>query len=154
MKELLQFLQSQRTLTIGTVDSNGEPWNTTVYFSVNEKGEFFFLSALDAKHAKHIKQNSKISFSVAWFDENDLSNRKGIQGSGTCMQVSDSEAIASHLENHYQYSPSWKETINLKSIAEGLIKSKPFIIKPKYIKFWNDELHKGSEGDPIKEFKF
>jgi len=41
--------------------------------------------------------------------------------------------------------------INFKNIKEKIIDARPYLIKPSYIKFWNDELF-GEEG--IVEFEF
>lgn len=154
MKELQNFLKSQKVLTIGTVDEEHKPWNTNVYYSVNKECEFFFVSPLDTKHTKHISNNENVSFSVVWFDEQNLGDRKGIQGQGVCREIQDPQLIAGYLKNHYKYFPSWKESINLKAITEKLIKSRPFVITPKYIKFWNDELYKNTDTDPVREFTF
>lgn len=147
---LLQFLQSQKLLVLATIDENNKPWITNVYFSINEEFEIFFVSPLDAKHSKHIENNSEVAFSTVWFDQDDLSNRKGIQGTGICKLITNPIEIAKHLDSHYQYFPSWKDSINIKNILKKAITSRPFTIMPSYIKFWNDELYGDKETEEFK----
>ena len=59
--------------------------------------------------------------------------------------------IVRFLTNHYKYFPSWKDEITYENMLQKIIESRPYIIKPTYMKFWNDELF-GEEG--TREFNF
>jgi len=148
---LLKFLQDQRLITLASVDEQNKPWVSNAYYSVDKNMNFFFVSPLDTAHSRNLKANSDIAFSIAWFDENDLSNRVAIQGTGICELVTKPSEVVSLLKNHYKYFPSWKDSVNYENIAKKLIESRPYVIRSKYIKFWNDELY-GEEG--VEEFTF
>lgn len=150
MEDVKKFLKQQKLLVLSTVDKEGNPWSCNVYFSVNDNVEIFFVSPTSTNHVQHLKHNSKVSFSVPWYNDAELSDRKAIQGTGLCSQVKNPRKIASLLKNHAKYFPLWKDTLTYKNMNEKTIASRPFIIKPDYMKFWNDELY-GAEG--IREFE-
>lgn len=149
--ELLKFLQEQKLVAIATTDENGKPWVANVYYSVDKAGRLFFVTAPETKHGQHISASKDVAFTISWYDKTDLGNRKAVQGLGTCERLNDPIAIGKFLLNHYIYFPSWKEVINEKSMREKIIDSRPYIITPSYMKFWNDELY-GEEG--TKDFTF
>ena len=122
-----------------------------MYFSADRDLNLFFVSPPDTNHSKHIKENSYVAFSIPWFDENDLGNRKAIQGIGVCTRITNAGDIARLLKNHYKYYPLWKNVITHKAMRDKVISSRPYIIKPTYMKYWDDELF-GEEG--TKEFIF
>jgi len=148
---LLTFLQDQKLVTLATTDKQGSPWMSNAYYSVNKEFNIFFVSPTDTKHSKNIKENSEVAFSVSWFNEDDLEDRIAIQGTGVCELITKPAEMISLLKNHYKYFPSWKEFINYESISKKIISSRPYVIRPKYIKFWNDKLY-GGEG--VEEFTF
>ena len=151
MEDLLKFLQSQRVLILSTVDGNGKPWVSNVYFSTNDKLNLFFVSPTFTEHAKHLEENSEVAFSTVWFNPDNLADRKGVQGRGICERIKNGKDIVSLLQNHYKYYPLWKDTVTHENMVNNIIQSRPYLIKPTYIKFWNDELY-GEEG--TEEFRF
>lgn len=151
MKDLQEFLNSKKLLIIATVGEDGNPWTCNVYYSADSKSNLFFVSPTNTKHIQHLEHNSRVSFSIPWYDENDLTNRKAIQGTGTCKQLRSPSKIISSLKNHSKYFPLWKDVITYDNMRNKTIKSRPFVIEPDHMKFWNDELY-GSEG--TKEFNF
>ena len=56
-------------LTLGTAD-NKIPWTAPLFYAVNNKYEFYFISKKDSLHIKHISNNPKVSFSI--FDSHAL----------------------------------------------------------------------------------
>ena len=149
--ELLKFLKFCKLMVIATVDHESTPWVCNVYYSVTNDFKLFFVSPTDSLHSKHIAQNSRVAFSIPWYDENDLGNRKAVQGIGVCTRVTNWIEAARFLRNHYIYYPLWKKIITTAAMRKKLIESRPYIIKPEYMKFWNDELF-GDEG--IEEYTF
>ena len=150
-EELLKFLKSQKLLVLSTASKGGEPWVSNVYYSVDSNLNLFFVSPSDTRHIEHLEHNPKVAFSVVWFNPNNLVDRKGIQGQGTCERIEEPEEIISLLKNHAKYFPLWKDRITYENIKNKTIQSRPFLIRPSYIKFWNDELY-GEEG--TREFTF
>jgi len=147
--KLLDFLKSQKLLIIATY--NETPWVCNVYYSINDNFDIFFVSPPDTNHSKHIDKNPDVAFSISWYNEKDLTDRKAVQGKGKCEILNDENKIKELLENHNKFYPLWKEIITYENMKNNTIQSKPYLIKPTYMKFWNDELY-GSEG--TEEFKF
>lgn len=148
---LLNFLQSQKLLVISTIGDEGKPWIANVYFSCTENFELVFFSSPKTKHSQNIKLNPNVAFSTVWFDQNNLGNRKGVQGAGECTLIEDLEVTEKYLGNHYKFFPSWKDSINIEKMKTNHIESRLYLVKPNYMKFWNDEEF-GNEG--TKEYKF
>jgi nitroimidazol reductase NimA-like FMN-containing flavoprotein (pyridoxamine 5'-phosphate oxidase superfamily) len=51
-------------LTLGTVDAEGHPWTTPVYFAPADEREFYWMSATDARHSRHIVRHPRVSLVV------------------------------------------------------------------------------------------
>jgi uncharacterized protein YhbP (UPF0306 family) len=148
---LLSFLQEQRLLTLATVSTDGFPWVSNVYYSITDKGEIFYISPTTTNHSKHVVANKEVAFSVAWYEKDNMENRKSVQGRGICSQVTNFAKISRLISNHLSFYPDWKDFLTTDAILRHLIESRPYMIKPTYMKFFNDELF-GEEG--TREFKF
>jgi nitroimidazol reductase NimA-like FMN-containing flavoprotein (pyridoxamine 5'-phosphate oxidase superfamily) len=48
------IVDANRYLTLGTADDSGLPWATPVYFAVDGYGEYFRLSAPEARHSRNL----------------------------------------------------------------------------------------------------
>ena len=76
-------------LTLGTAD-NKIPWTAPLFYAVNNKYEFYFISKKDSLHIKHISNNPNVSFSI--FDSHQKEGTgNGVQGSGISIRISDHE---------------------------------------------------------------
>ncbi|MGH3491277.1 MAG: pyridoxamine 5'-phosphate oxidase family protein [Actinopolymorphaceae bacterium] len=53
-------------LTLGTVDPSGRPWTSPVYFASDGDRNFYWLSATDAQHSRHLAERPQVS--VVIFD--------------------------------------------------------------------------------------
>jgi uncharacterized protein YhbP (UPF0306 family) len=148
MNELKEFLQSQRILSISKVDDGGTPYATPLFVGLSDDLKLYFVSPKDAEHSQHLLQNSTVAFSMAWHLQGDFSNRKGVQGKGTC-QLAESEEIEIGVSLHNKNYPQFAERITPDYIREG--NSAIWVIEPKWIKYWDDELY-GNGG--TKEFNF
>jgi hypothetical protein len=51
-------------LTLGTVDADGHPWTSPVYFSAAGDREFLWASATDALHSRHLAERPRVSVVV------------------------------------------------------------------------------------------
>ena len=148
--ELLKFLKEQRVFALGTSDKDGVSWISNAFYSINGKGQIFFISDPKAKHSINIEQQKNVSFNMCWVDPKDMWHRKAIQGSGTCEQLSNPLTIGKCIVNHFKFFPTWKEWMSKKDMVEKLLETRPYLITPIYVKFWNDELY-GEDG--TREFK-
>jgi nitroimidazol reductase NimA-like FMN-containing flavoprotein (pyridoxamine 5'-phosphate oxidase superfamily) len=51
-------------LTLGTVDPDGHPWTSPVYFAAAGHREFYWVSATDARHSRHLTERPRVSMVV------------------------------------------------------------------------------------------
>jgi pyridoxine/pyridoxamine 5'-phosphate oxidase len=51
-------------LTLGTIDPDGHPWTSPVYFAPASDREFYWVSASDAQHSRHIAERPRVSMVI------------------------------------------------------------------------------------------
>jgi uncharacterized protein YhbP (UPF0306 family) len=150
MLKPLRFLKSQKLMTIAAHESK-DVWVANVYFGIDEKSTIYFISPKDTKHSKMIQKNPNIAFSVAWFDPKNHKNRKSVQGLGVCRATNNPNEIANGIKLLYKKFPDLRDILTVKWILSNAWGSKIWIIKPTYIKYWDDEIYGEEESE---EFKF
>lgn len=147
--KLLDFLKSQKLMAIA---SRGDDlWITNIFYGVDDNFKIYFVSNSERKHSKQIKENPEVAFSVAWYNPKDHKDRKGIQGQGTCRVATSDEEITKGIQIHNELYPEFAERIVVAWIKSKLNNSHVYIIDPKYIKYWDDNLY-GTDG--TEEFNF
>jgi uncharacterized protein YhbP (UPF0306 family) len=149
MDKLLDFLQSQKLLIIATASM--EPWICNVFYGIDDKFKFYFISGKETKHSRHILNNSIIAFSVAWYNPNDHTDRKAVQGKGLCRPAKNDQEIEKGVQLHNKNFPEFAGRITADWIKDTSHDSQVWVVEPRYIKFWNDELYGDEE---TKEFTF
>ncbi len=120
-------------------------WVANVYFGIDEKATAYFISPKNTKHSKMILKNPKIAFSVAWFDQNNHRNRKAVQGTGISRPARNLKEIATGIKLLYKKFPDLRDILTVKWIMTNAWGSKIWVIKPNYIKYWDDELYGDKE---------
>lgn len=64
-REALEFLRTNNKVgVIATVDSDGQPYASPVYYAMGSGFEFFFLTTKETHKAKNIFLNNKVAFSA------------------------------------------------------------------------------------------
>lgn len=51
-------------LTLGTSDQDGRPWTSPVYFAPGRDREFYWVSATDARHSRHLADRPQVSMVI------------------------------------------------------------------------------------------
>lgn len=51
-------------LTLGTADPDGRPWTSPVYFAAAGAREFYWVSAADARHSRHLAERPQVSMVI------------------------------------------------------------------------------------------
>ena len=146
----MEFIRSQRVIIIASHDGN-EVWVANVYFGIDENGLIYFISPEETKHSSMILKNPKVAFSIVWFDSTNHKNRKAVQGLGVCRLAESESEIATGVKLHNQNFPEFKERITVDWIHTNEWGSKVWVLKPEYIKYWDDEIYGGEESE---EFTF
>ena len=132
-----------------TIASQGEKdiWVANVYIGVDEKATIYFVSSKDTKHSKMILKNSNVAFSIAWFDPNNNKNRKSVQGLGVCRPAENPTEIAIGIKLLYKNFPDLRDIFTVKWITTNAWNSKVWILKPSYMKYWDDEIYGDDESE-------
>jgi nitroimidazol reductase NimA-like FMN-containing flavoprotein (pyridoxamine 5'-phosphate oxidase superfamily) len=60
----LALLDANLYLTLGTVDADGRPWTSPVYFVPAGDREFIWVSMTDARHSEHLAERPDVSLLV------------------------------------------------------------------------------------------
>jgi len=147
----INFFASQKLLMLATTDGQ-EVWLSNVFYAFyTDQWDIYFISAKEAKHSQHILVNPQVSFSIAWYDSSDYTNRKGIQAKGLCYITHDPDEIEKGVRSHNERFPDFKKRITPEWIMQSDNTSCLWVIKSTYIKYWDDELF-GQDG--IQEFYY
>ena len=149
MNDLFVFLESQKLITLSPKSS--EPWIANAFYGVTLDCTFYFVSSTETKHSQQILQDGTVAFNIAWYNPNNHTDRKAVQGVGTCMIASTQEEIELGVSLHNSRFPEFAKRITKEWIEDDANSGKIWILKPSFIKFWNDELYKDDEN---KEFTF
>ena len=51
-------------LTLGTVDEDGHPWTSPVYFASADDREFYWVSTVDARHSRNLAVRPQVSIVI------------------------------------------------------------------------------------------
>jgi uncharacterized protein len=89
-QEVLDYLRSQKSLTLATCGEDG-PWAATLTF-VNDGAALYVWTRPNSSTARHLDENPVAAFAIDEYAE-DWRQTKGIQGRGRCSPV-DGEGIA------------------------------------------------------------
>ena len=89
---VLDFLATQRVLTVATAAPNAVPHANSFLF-VNDGPELYFWTKPETTTAKHVGQNPAVSFTIDAYEE-DLAGLQGLQGTGACTVLLDGRRIA------------------------------------------------------------
>ena len=96
-------------------------------------------------------KNPNVAFSSAWFDPTNHSNRKGVQGRGECRVAKNAKEIATGVALIARAFPDLRKMITAKWIRENAFETKVWVVKPTFIKYWDDALFGEEESE---EFTF
>lgn len=60
----LALLEANKYLTLGTVDSRGQPWTTPVYFASAGLRQYYWVSETEARHSRNLAERPQVSLVV------------------------------------------------------------------------------------------
>lgn len=138
LKHITDYLSNQYQMTIATYGDH--PWIATVYYSLDDDLHLYFLSDPTTLHCQHIAKNPQVAVSICDSPQNPSSKKKGIQIFGIAEKISEIHKIKHSLT-------LWRKTLGITSSIytyEGMMKKsiagRMYMIKPKKIKFFNEDL--------------
>lgn len=89
---VLDYLSSEKTMTLATATNGGVPYATTFLY-VNDGPTIYFWSRATTTTAKLIEQNPTVAFTIDTYSD-DLRHVRGVQGSGECSVLLSGRDIA------------------------------------------------------------
>ncbi len=102
--EVLEYLSAQNTLTLATASPTGTPHAATFLY-VNDGPSLYFWSKSATESSRHIEQNPLVAFTIDEYTD-DLSQTRGVQGTGECSPLLSGEQIARVADLFGQKFPS------------------------------------------------
>jgi uncharacterized protein YhbP (UPF0306 family) len=89
---VLDYLNSQKTVTLATASGDGSPHASTFMY-VNDGPTLYFWAKPTSTTASHLQSNPRVSFAIDEYVQ-DWNKAKGIQGEGQSEQVSSGDEVA------------------------------------------------------------
>lgn len=144
LNHIKEYLKSHFQMVVSTYANY--PWTATLYYSVDEEMNIYFLSNPETLHCKQIEKNPKVSVAIVDAPQKPSSLKKGLQIYGKAKRISGINKIKFALD-------LWRKALDVTSplyTYEGMmkkaIKGRMYKITPVRIKFFNEALwHEGSE---------
>lgn len=138
ISQIKEYLQSHFQFVLARY---GEyPWVATLYYSVDDDLNIYFLTGPHTIHAEHIAKNSHVAAAISDAPQAPNSNKKGLQISGVCVEVTGARKITHAIT-------LWTKTLGVTNpnySYEGMVKKAisghMYKLTPKKIKYFNEEL--------------
>jgi uncharacterized protein YhbP (UPF0306 family) len=89
---VLEYLASQKTVTLATASADGAPHASTFMY-VNDGPTLYFWAKPTSTTATHLQSNPRVSFAIDEYVQ-DWNKAKGIQGQGHSELVSSGDEVA------------------------------------------------------------
>jgi uncharacterized protein YhbP (UPF0306 family) len=113
-QQVLDYLSSQKTVTLATASADGTPHASTFMY-VNDGPTLYFWSRPSSTTAAHLQSNPRISFAIDEYVA-DWNKSKGIQGDGLSTPVTAGDDLAKVVglfANKFPSSSSGASTTNI-----------------------------------------
>ena len=134
MIDLKPYIKLTTMMVIATKDEYGKPYTANVYFRVDEKYNFYFISNLRREHSNHILSDDSVAWSIINTEQYKAidKDKKGLQFLWTSQLLDQQEATEVYKK---LYNPD-------KPYAEILEKGHHiFRCKPIRVKIWDETLY-------------
>jgi CRP-like cAMP-binding protein len=102
--DVLEYIHSQKTLTLATASPSAVPHAATLVY-VDDGTALFVWTRPDSTTAQHMGTNPVVSFAIDEYSA-DWRETKGIQGTGNCQVLLDSEEIDRVVASFEEKFPS------------------------------------------------
>ena len=138
LEQVKKYLKNHFQLVLATVGTH--PWVCTLYYSIDNDLNIYFLTSPKTIHGQQLAKNSKVAAAISDSPQTPTAKKKGLQIYGLCKQISGARKVTHAIT-------LWKQTLGVTSkdySYEGMIKKaisgRMYKITPKKIKFFNEEL--------------
>jgi uncharacterized protein YhbP (UPF0306 family) len=106
-KRAKEIIEEILYITIATASKDGKPWNSPVYSAYDKNYNFFWASAIDAKHSQNIHENSQVAL-VIYNSKAPAGTGEGVYIQAKAYQLTNEKEIdhaLKHLEERINHNP-------------------------------------------------
>lgn len=148
LKHIHNFLQDKYQMVIATSDDH--PWIATVYFAFDENLNLYFLSNPGTLHCKQIIKNPHVAIAISDSPQEPSKAKKGIQVYGLAERISDESETRHAIKLWTEALDVTSEDYSYEGMNENKIDGRMYIVQPKKIKFFNQELWEEGEEPTVE----
>ena len=87
-QEVAQFLASEPTLSLATVDDCGQAHAANLWYAQDARGRLYFVSHPAAAHCRHVARDPRVAATI-YFATGRAGQIRGVQLRGRCQLVDD-----------------------------------------------------------------
>ncbi|MGH7823859.1 MAG: pyridoxamine 5'-phosphate oxidase family protein [Candidatus Binatia bacterium] len=138
-RQILRYLESHNTMTLGTC-AEDVPWAATVFYASDEL-KLYFFSAPESRHCQNLAVNPRVAVTIQE-DYKDWQKIKGIQLEGTVGMV---DSVVEKAKSMTVYARKYPDVIKLfTNPASGIfykafLKVKFYCVTPGKVFFIDNE---------------
>lgn len=141
MIDLNQYIDLTTMIVLATIDTEGNPYTSNMYFKVDGNYNFYFKSKSFREHSQHIVKNQKVAWSILNSEKYQKSDKdkKGLQFQWTAKQLMWKEA-----------EQASKDVYGIEMSFFEMMQKGQFIYQciPHTVKIWDESLY-GGQGEKI-----
>jgi len=137
-QRLLTFLADHDTMTVATVDREGQPQAAAVFYAADERVQLYFLSSPNSRHSQNLQRNSRVAATVHG-DGQPWQEIQGLQIEGTAERVASVQELARAARVYARRFPFLKDILTGTGdgppILRGPVASSRFyVLRPAWIR--------------------
>jgi uncharacterized protein YhbP (UPF0306 family) len=123
---ILAILAETQTLTLATLDPDGLPRATPLFFAFNEKATLVFVSERDTQHCRNLERQPSVAAAV-YPDVHDWRELRGLQIKGFASLVSprDRDAAMALYASRFPF---------VDTLADVLGRSEAYHLRPSWVR--------------------
>ncbi|MEO8582076.1 MAG: pyridoxamine 5'-phosphate oxidase family protein [Patescibacteria group bacterium] len=146
--QLLAFLHDHQIMAISTFYK--EPWIASVYYAVDDKLDFYFVSTPGRTHSKQILQQPQVACAIYDSEQTPLKQEQftktGVQFSGEAHLLKDPVEVKYGLDIWEKVLKISDSTyFSVEKILGGQIAENVWKVTPEKLKFFNEEFFDENE---------
>ena len=133
------ILASTRLLSLGSVDTLGQPWVNHSYFSYDQEFNLFVLTPPSTLHAQYLAKSGTSAIAIADSQQTGDAGKQGIQATGRWSQA-EGALLDTGLATYRERFPGTRDVLrSLDTMIESGMVSRLFAIRLKDIKVFDEQ---------------
>jgi len=138
-KEIAEYMRSHKIMQLATSSKN-KPWICSVFYTVDNEMNLFFISNPSRRHSLEIMKNKNVACAITDSSQEVTKRKKGLQIEGTVSLVTNEREIEFALNLWNESNSGLEKIINFKNYRKKKMEDKVYKIVPKNIKIFDEEM--------------